>query len=130
MNLRTLSFFINNVKEVKPIDEPVPWIIGSMSNELFVNHSLLKRSDQHWKTVLCITVSHITKFNPIFITDISTYIILYYGSFTLTETDLNSDPKPDSYIVLCRTFHIAQTRNQIPTPNFCIGQESESESVP
>ena len=28
------------------------------------------------------------------------------------------------YIVLCRTFHIAQTG--IPTPYFCIGQESKS----
>ena len=42
MNLRTLSFFINNVKKVEAIDEPVSWIIGSMSNEFFVNHSLLK----------------------------------------------------------------------------------------
>ena len=27
------------------------------------------------------------------------------GSFALTETDSDSDSKPDSYIVLCRTFH-------------------------
>ena len=26
--------------------------------------------------------------------------------------------------------HIAQTQTRIPTPYFCIGQESESESVP
>ena len=56
-----------------------------------------------------------------------------YGSFTLTETDWgmdsDSDSKPDGYIVLCRTFHIAQTWTSIPTPYFCIGQESESESV-
>ena len=49
---------------------------------------------------------------------------------TDSETDLETDSKPRGYIVLCRTFHIAQTRTQIPTLYFCIGQESESESVP
>ena len=57
-----------------------------------------------------------------------------YGSFTLTETDsgtdLDSDSKPNGYIVQCRTFNIVQTRTQIPTPYFCTGQESESKSVP
>ena len=45
--------------------------------------------------------------------------------------DSDSDSKPDGYIVQCRTVHIAQTRTQtqIPTPYFCIGQESESKSV-
>ena len=56
------------------------------------------------------------------------------GSFTLTETDSgtdsDSDFKPDGYIVLCRTFHIAQTHTWISTPYFCTGQESKSESVP
>ena len=37
--------------------------------------------------------------------------ILIYGSFTLLETDsgtdLDSDSKPNGYIVLCRTFHTA-----------------------
>ena len=54
------------------------------------------------------------------------------GSFTLTETDSgtdsDSDSKPGGYIVLCRTFHIAQTWTLIPTPYFCTGQESESVS--
>ena len=57
-----------------------------------------------------------------------------YGSFTLTETNLDTESemnsKPDGYIVLCRTFLIAQTRTQIPTRYFRIGQEFESESVP
>ena len=48
-----------------------------------------------------------------------------YGSFTLTETDSDtksdSDSKPNGYIVLCKTFHIAQTR-------ICFGQQSESVS--
>ena len=60
--------------------------------------------------------------------------VLFYGSFKLPEmdsgTDSDSDSKPDGYIVLCRTFHIAQTRTWIPIPYFCTGQESESESVP
>ena len=34
-------------------------------------------------------------------------------------------PKPDAYIVLCRTFHIAQTRTPTPTLYFCKGHESE-----
>ena len=46
-----------------------------------------------------------------------------YGTFTLTErdsdTDLDSDCKPDGYFVLYRTFHIAQTRTLIPIPYFC-----------
>ena len=51
-----------------------------------------------------------------------------YGLFTL-ETDLETNSKPDGYIVICRTFHIAQTQSRIPTPYFCIGQESESVPV-
>ena len=45
------------------------------------------------------------------------------------ERDSGRDSKPNDYIVLCRTFHIAQTWTRIPTPYFCIGQESGSESV-
>ena len=60
--------------------------------------------------------------------------VLTSGSFTLTEmdsgTDSDSDSKPNGYILLCRTFHIAQAWTRIPTPHFCTGQESESESVP
>ena len=56
------------------------------------------------------------------------------GSFTLTETDSStesdSDSKPNGYIVLCRTLHIAKTLTQIPTPYFCIGQESKSSLYP
>ena len=56
------------------------------------------------------------------------------GSFTLIEADpgidWDLDSKPDDYIALCRTFYIVQTWTQIPTPYFCIGQESESESKP
>ena len=51
-----------------------------------------------------------------------------HGAFTLPDTNSDSDSKANGYIVICRTFHIAQTR--IPTPYFCIGQESKSESVP
>ena len=58
----------------------------------------------------------------------------FNSSFTLLDTDsgadLVSDLKPDGYIVLCGTFHIAQTRTRIPTPYFCIGQESEFQSIP
>ena len=50
-------------------------------------------------------------------------IIFHCGgnsSITLTETDSDTDwgldSKPDGYIVLCRTFHIAQTQTHIPTP--------------
>ena len=54
-------------------------------------------------------------------------------SCTMTETDSGTDSdsysKPDSYIVPCRTFHIVQTWTQIPTSYYCVGQESESESV-
>ena len=61
-----------------------------------------------------------------------------YGSFALMETesgmdsnlDSNLDSKPNGYIVLCRTLHIAQTRTSIPTPYFLLGRESESQSVP
>ena len=44
--------------------------------------------------------------------------------------DLDFDSKLDGYIVLCRTFHIAQIVTWIPTPYFCVGQESENESIP
>ena len=55
---------------------------------------------------------------------------VWNGSFTLTETDFgpDSDSKPSGYIVLHRTFHIAVTQTPYPY-YFCIGQESESESV-
>ena len=47
------------------------------------------------------------------------------GLFTLTETDSGadsvSDSKPDGNIVLCRTFHFAQTWTRIPTIYFCVG---------
>ena len=46
------------------------------------------------------------------------------------DTDSDSESKANGYIVVCRTFHIAQTWTQIPSPYFCVGQESESESVP
>ena len=42
----------------------------------------------------------------------------------------DSDSKPDGYIVLCRTFHIVQTRTPVPTVHFCTGQESVSDCVP
>ena len=58
--------------------------------------------------------------------------VFFNSSFTLTQTDSDtdsdSDSKLDDYIVLYRTFHTAQTRTQIPTPCFCTGQESETES--
>ena len=47
-----------------------------------------------------------------------------------SETHSETNSKPNGYIVLCRTFHIAPSLTLIPTPYFCIGQESESESVP
>ena len=40
-------------------------------------------------------------------------------------TFLDLDSKPNGCIVLCRTFHIAQTWTWIPTPYFSTGQESE-----
>ena len=47
----------------------------------------------------------------------------------MAETDSDSDSKPNDYIALCTHFHIAQTQTWIPTPYFCIGQESESVPV-
>ena len=56
------------------------------------------------------------------------------ASFTLTATgsgtDLESDSQLDGYFGLYRTFHIAQTRTQIPTSYLCTGHESESQSEP
>ena len=52
-----------------------------------------------------------------------------YGLFTLAKTDSEIDSKLNGYIVLCRTFYIAHTRTEIPTPYFCIEQESESVPV-
>ena len=46
-----------------------------------------------------------------------------------SSTDSDSDSKLDGYIVLCRTFHIAPTRTQVPAPYFCTGLESEFEPV-
>ena len=45
-----------------------------------------------------------------------------------TDTDLDSSPVATLYYT--EDVHIAWTRTQIPTPYFCIVQESESESVP
>ena len=49
---------------------------------------------------------------------------MFYGSFTLMETnpgmDSDSDSKLDGFIVLYRTFHIAQTWTQIPTLYFYV----------
>ena len=63
-----------------------------------------------------------------------TLVHLSFGSFTLTEIDSgthsDSDSRPNGYIGLYRIFHIAQTRTWIPTPDFCTGQEAESESTP
>ena len=44
--------------------------------------------------------------------------------------DFDSNSKDDGYIVLCKNVHVARTLTRIPTPYFCIIQESESESVP
>ena len=44
-----------------------------------------------------------------------------------SDTDSETDSKSNGYIVLCRTFRIAQIWT---TPYFCIGQESQSESAP
>ena len=54
------------------------------------------------------------------------------GSFTLTETDsgTDSDSKPDSYIVLCRTCSHFTDSESDPYSYFCTGQEAVSESVP
>ena len=52
-----------------------------------------------------------------------------YGFFTLVKTYSETYSKPNGYIVLCKTFHITKTRTRIPTPYFCIGQESESVPV-
>ena len=51
-------------------------------------------------------------------------------SFTLTET--HSGIESDFYSIpndyYAEYVHITQTRTRIPTPYFCTGQESESES--
>ena len=63
-----------------------------------------------------------------------TVSIQYNCPFTLpnsdTDTNSDSDSKPNGYIALCRTFHIAQNQTLIPTPYLCLGQESEFEAVP
>ena len=53
----------------------------------------------------------------------------HYGLFTLAEMASETDSKPNDYFVLCRTFHIAQSRTGIPTIYFCVGQESKSAPV-
>ena len=55
--------------------------------------------------------------------------LIYIDGDGIGVETLDSDSKPDCYIALCRIFHIAQTQTRIPTPYFCIGQESESESL-
>ena len=55
---------------------------------------------------------------------------MYYGSFTLAETDSGTDSDSDSKpLYYAEHVHIAQTQTGIPTPYFFVGQESESESV-
>ena len=43
------------------------------------------------------------------------------GLFTLAEMESEIDSKPNGYIVVCRTFHIAQTQTRIPSSYFYIG---------
>ena len=57
----------------------------------------------------------------------SKFMYILYGLFTLTDSDFDS--KPNGCIVLYNV-HIAQTQTGVPTPYFCVVQESESESVP
>ena len=47
-------------------------------------------------------------------------------SISIVFADSDSDSKSDGYIVLSKHVRIAQTQTQIPTPYFCIRQESES----
>ena len=38
-------------------------------------------------------------------------------------------PNPMATLYYAEHVHVAQTQTRIPTPYFCVGQESESESV-
>ena len=64
-------------------------------------------------------------------TDIISYNFGHFrwcnGLFKMSdlETDSNSDSKPNGYIALCRSFHIARSQIQIP---IIIGSESGSDS--
>ena len=51
------------------------------------------------------------------------------GSLTETDSGMDSVSKNDGYIVFAEHVHIAQTWTRIPTPYFCVGKESKSESV-
>ena len=44
--------------------------------------------------------------------------VLWFTVFTLPDldSDSNSDSKPNGYFVICKTFHIAWSRIQIPIP--------------
>ena len=55
-------------------------------------------------------------------------MIISSGSFRLKETDSESDSK--NQWLHCTVQNISQTQTQILTPYLCVGQESESESVP
>ena len=39
-------------------------------------------------------------------------------------------PNPIATLCYAEHVHMAQTQTWMPTPNFCIGQESESKSIP
>ena len=58
----------------------------------------------------------------------------FNGLLILAEIDSMTDPevypKYNGYIVLCITFHIAQTQTWIPTPYLYIRQELESDPMP
>ena len=57
----------------------------------------------------------------------------YNGSFTSPETDRLPDwkliPNLKTTLYYAEHVHIVQTRTRIPTPYFCTGQESETESI-
>ena len=55
--------------------------------------------------------------------------IVFYGLFTLPNSDSDSNWHLNGYIVLCRTFHIAWSQIQIPIPTTGMGLESKSGSV-
>ena len=115
-------------------------LLGLTNKDLDVESANLEKLK--WKISNCDYYSSHRKF-PIILAIASVTVQLItcanrppacHGSSTLPDSDMDtnsdSDSKPNSYIVLCRTFHIAWTRSRIPTHYFCTGQESESESVP
>ena len=77
-------------------------------------------TDRHdWKHYLHHTVGGGNKTSAFQYRFYCSWLTKCYGSFTLPDSDMDTDSdsesKANGYIVVCRTFHIAQTWTQIPS---------------